>query len=447
MARTALWTTGLLSLAAALPAADPPGGRDAQQVKPRLVTLKSENNSLDQVLDDVQKQTDVAVDRSRADTARPVKVSCERLTFWEALERVAKAADHRVAFAEQGRKVLLLGGEGASWMGEAPFVKTKHVFQNIGDGTYFHSGFLAVRATIASGVNVTFKILYNDAVAMTGGQHIDGNLTPPQIARELLAEGVKKVVVVTDEPQKYATGAFPPEVAAKLGELGGHLELVAWDETDDPIDLVRSLAGGVMRVGVQDQMWARFALRLRAVLDPAQVVEAGPTMSALRSVKEPEEIERLRRAASAADAAMTGILGERLSGRTEAEVSTRIRELLIEAGHETAEFGIVASGPNAASPHHAPGDRVIGDGDAIVLDIGGTLAGYASDTSRTAFVGDPPADFAALYEVLREAQRAASVSQQFLLLYTFAAIYYWVICQLITLGQHRLERRLERFAT
>jgi Xaa-Pro aminopeptidase len=139
----------------------------------------------------------------------------------------------------------------------------------------------------------------------------------------------------------------------------------------------------------------------------AQVVEAGPTMSALRSVKEPEEIERLRRAAAAADQAMTGILGERLSGRTEAEVSTRIRDLLLEAGHETAEFGIVASGPNAASPHHAPGERVIGPGDAIVLDIGGTVAGYASDTSRTAFVGDPPAEFMALYEVLRAAQAAA----------------------------------------
>jgi indolepyruvate ferredoxin oxidoreductase len=105
-----------------------------------------------------------------------------------------------------------MGGEGASWIGEAPFVKTKHVFQNVGDGTYFHSGFLAVRAAIAAGVNVTFKILYNDAVAMTGGQHIDGNLAPPQIARELLAEGVKQVAVVTDEPYKYAAGAFPPQV-------------------------------------------------------------------------------------------------------------------------------------------------------------------------------------------------------------------------------------------
>jgi len=105
-----------------------------------------------------------------------------------------------------------MGGEGASWIGEAPFVKTRHVFQNVGDGTYFHSGFLAVRAAIAAEVNVTFKILYNDAVAMTGGQHVDGNLTPPQIARELLAEGVKKVEVVTDEPHKYAAGAFPAEV-------------------------------------------------------------------------------------------------------------------------------------------------------------------------------------------------------------------------------------------
>jgi len=198
-----------------------------------------------------------------------------------------------------------------------------------------------------------------------------------------------------------------PLARHELGGLVDDLELATWDETDDPIRLVQSLVGAVMRVAVQDQMWARFALRLRAALDPAQVVEAGPTMSALRSVKEPEEIERLRRAAAAADQAMTGILGERLSGRTEAEVSTRIRDLLLEAGHETAEFGIVASGPNAASPHHAPGERVIGPGDAIVLDIGGTVAGYASDTSRTAFVGDPPAEFMALYEVLRAAQAAA----------------------------------------
>jgi indolepyruvate ferredoxin oxidoreductase len=106
-----------------------------------------------------------------------------------------------------------MGGEGASWIGEAPFVRTRHVFQNIGDGTYFHSGLLALRAVVASGVNVTYKVLYNDAVAMTGGQHVDGNLTVPQIAAQVLAEGAKKCVVVTDEPGKYGTNAgFPPGV-------------------------------------------------------------------------------------------------------------------------------------------------------------------------------------------------------------------------------------------
>ncbi|MEO8164709.1 MAG: indolepyruvate ferredoxin oxidoreductase family protein, partial [Betaproteobacteria bacterium] len=96
-----------------------------------------------------------------------------------------------------------MGGEGASWIGEAPFVKTSHMFQNIGDGTYYHSGLLAVRAAAASGVNVTYKILYNDAVAMTGGQPVDGPLTVPQITLQVHGEGAKKIAVVTDEPEKY----------------------------------------------------------------------------------------------------------------------------------------------------------------------------------------------------------------------------------------------------
>ena len=97
-----------------------------------------------------------------------------------------------------------MGGEGANWIGEAPFSKREHVFQNLGDGTYNHSGYLAIRAAIASGVNMTYKILFNDAVAMTGGQANDGGLTVPQIARQVAAEGAKRVVVVTDEPWKYA---------------------------------------------------------------------------------------------------------------------------------------------------------------------------------------------------------------------------------------------------
>ena len=97
-----------------------------------------------------------------------------------------------------------MGGEGANWIGEAPFSKREHVFQNLGDGTYNHSGYLAIRAAIASGVTMTYKILFNDAVAMTGGQANDGGLTVPQIAAQVAAEGAKRVVVVTDEPWKYA---------------------------------------------------------------------------------------------------------------------------------------------------------------------------------------------------------------------------------------------------
>jgi indolepyruvate ferredoxin oxidoreductase len=99
-----------------------------------------------------------------------------------------------------------MGGEGANWIGEAPFSKRPHVFQNLGDGTYNHSGYMAIRGAIAAGVNITYKILFNDAVAMTGGQANDGGLTVPQIARQVTAEGAKRVVVVTDEPWKYSKG-------------------------------------------------------------------------------------------------------------------------------------------------------------------------------------------------------------------------------------------------
>src|SRR3954452_11568924 len=104
-----------------------------------------------------------------------------------------------------------MGGEGANWIGEAPFSKRPHVFQNIGDGTYNHSGYMALRASIASGVNVTYKILYNDAVAMTGGQMNDGGLSVPKIAAQVAAEGARRIVVVSDEPKKYPPGTKWPE--------------------------------------------------------------------------------------------------------------------------------------------------------------------------------------------------------------------------------------------
>ncbi|HNI50839.1 MAG TPA: indolepyruvate ferredoxin oxidoreductase family protein [Accumulibacter sp.] len=97
-----------------------------------------------------------------------------------------------------------MGGEGVTWVGQAPFSNEKHVFANLGDGTYFHSGLLAIRQAVAAGVSITYKILYNDAVAMTGGQPVDGSLSVGQLTRQLAAEGVGKIVIVTDEPEYYA---------------------------------------------------------------------------------------------------------------------------------------------------------------------------------------------------------------------------------------------------
>ena len=113
-----------------------------------------------------------------------------------------------------------MGGEGATWIGQAPFTETPHVFQNLGDGTFAHSGLLAIRAAIAAGVNITYKLLVNDAVAMTGGQAVEGALSVPRLARILEGEGVTRIVVVAEEPDHYAKDdRFPPGVAV-LGRDG-----------------------------------------------------------------------------------------------------------------------------------------------------------------------------------------------------------------------------------
>ena len=114
-----------------------------------------------------------------------------------------------------------MGGEGATWIGQAPFTATSHVFQNLGDGTYAHSGALAIRAAVAAGVNMTYKILFNDAVAMTGGQPVEGHLTVAAVAQQLVGEGVRPIIVVTDEPAKYrGANGLPPSVTVHhRGEL------------------------------------------------------------------------------------------------------------------------------------------------------------------------------------------------------------------------------------
>jgi Xaa-Pro aminopeptidase len=239
-------------------------------------------------------------------------------------------------------------------------------------------------------------------------------VTPSSDYRYLLgydAPPLERLTCLIVRPGSGPTLVLPhleePLARHELGALADEVELRTWEETEDPFALVADILGRPARVAVQDQMWARFVLRLQARLDGAELVEAGPTMTALRRTKSADEIELLRAAAEAADRAMDAITSQKLSGRTEAAVSAQIRDLLRSAGHDSADWAIVASGPNAASPHHTPGERIIEEGDAIVLDIGGTATGYASDTSRTAFVGLPPEEFQDLYATLQQAQAAA----------------------------------------
>jgi indolepyruvate ferredoxin oxidoreductase len=115
-------------------------------------------------------------------------------------------------YPEMNKLTTHMGGEGAPWIGQAAFSKVPHVFQNLGDGTYFHSGYLAIRAAVAARVNITYKILYNDAVAMTGGQPVDGITSVPLIAQQMAAEGVKRIALVTEDLSRYADRSSLPEL-------------------------------------------------------------------------------------------------------------------------------------------------------------------------------------------------------------------------------------------
>ncbi|WP_308249895.1 M24 family metallopeptidase [Sphaerisporangium fuscum] len=191
--------------------------------------------------------------------------------------------------------------------------------------------------------------------------------------------------------------------AARLG-----LEFVAWDETDDPYSVVAGRIGQVATIGLAERMWAMHSLRFRSVLPGAEQVLATSVLRGLRTRKSPAEAAALREAGAAIDAVHAQVPQFLKAGRTEREVGRDIAEAILAAGHATVDFVIVASGPNGASPHHELSDRVIQAGEPVVIDIGGQMpSGYCSDSTRVYCVGEPPADFAEYYEVLRRAQDAA----------------------------------------
>jgi Xaa-Pro aminopeptidase len=209
------------------------------------------------------------------------------------------------------------------------------------------------------------------------------------------------------------------EAAAARAGSKPDLTIATWEERDDAHALVASIIGerrasGANRLAVSDRLWASHLLRLQAALPGASFESAGAVLRVLRMIKDPEEVALLRLAAQAADRVVGQIAAGRLVGRTEADVAHEVRDRLLAEGHETSEFAIVGSGPNSASPHHEASDRVIQAGEPIVLDIGGVLEGYGSDTTRTLWVtgGDPAngpdEEFRHLFGVLRTAQEAGT---------------------------------------
>jgi Xaa-Pro aminopeptidase len=185
------------------------------------------------------------------------------------------------------------------------------------------------------------------------------------------------------------------------------LQITGWRDGEDPYEIAAGALRDAARVAIADRTWATHLIALQRVVPDARFEPASPLIGRLRAVKAPDELAALRRAARGADETFRQICTKKFEGRREDEVGADIADLLVQNGHARADFTIVASGPNAASPHHEPTGRTILPRDAVVMDFGGELGGYFSDTTRTVVVGEPPHGFDRVYETVRRAQEAA----------------------------------------
>ena len=200
--------------------------------------------------------------------------------------------------------------------------------------------------------------------------------------------------------------------AAQASPAGAlNLEIVTWEETEHPFAMIKSAVGDPRSVALSDRMWALHVLQFSSVFPGAEQRLASTVLSPLRIRKSAAEVAALKAAGEAIDRVHAQVPGWLRPGLTERQVGAKIAEAILAEGHVQVDFVIVGSGPNAASPHHEVSDRVIADGDVVVVDIGGTMpSGYCSDCTRTYAVGHAPDDFMKYYHVLYDAQEAATVS-------------------------------------
>jgi Xaa-Pro aminopeptidase len=224
-------------------------------------------------------------------------------------------------------------------------------------------------------------------------------------------ERLTMLVVPRDDE---ATLVVPRLEAPRVTEQPDVFTIEAWDETDDPVGLVAGRAKGAAVAAIGDRTWARFLVDLVALMPDTTFRKGSEVLGPLRAVKDAAEIAVLRKAGAAADRVAAQLQGGDIAlvGRTEAEVSADIGRRLRAEGHQRVNFAIVAAGPDAASPHHEAGPRVIEAGEVVLCDFGGTMlgadgVGYCSDITRCVHTGEPSPEFRDLYTVLHEAQTAA----------------------------------------
>jgi Xaa-Pro aminopeptidase len=208
-----------------------------------------------------------------------------------------------------------------------------------------------------------------------------------------------------------ATLVIPRLEAPRVQVLPAVFDIVAWNETEDPVRITADIVQRhkPLNVAIGDQMWARFLVEMLPMLSDVRYSRAVDVIGSLRMRKDAAEIEALRAAGAAVDriAAQLQSGDIPLIGRTEADVSADISARIIAQGHQITNFAIVAAGENAASPHHHPGSRVIRADEIVLCDFGGTMNGYCSDITRCVYLGEPSAEIAEAYEVLHTAQQAA----------------------------------------
>ncbi len=200
----------------------------------------------------------------------------------------------------------------------------------------------------------------------------------------------------------------PTLEAPLVGDAARLVKLHTWEDHEDPAALAASVIGGLegKSIATGNQLWSAFLLRLQAQLPGGSWVEATPIMRPLRMIKDASEIEAMAEVSRLTDEAWEEFIeGPPISSLTEREAIRRLKDLTEQRGL-AVYGGICASGPNAASPHHHTGDRVIQEGDSVIFDWGGSLNGYKSDVTRTVHVGQPSEEFKRVYQIVLEANQA-----------------------------------------